>query len=63
MRQEKRGGLRNPPGGRPKKDETRITVSVMLSKANAKYLRSLGRAKNDHLNSLLDKEREKINQQ
>lgn len=52
-----RGGLRNPPGGRPPKTDKRITVQVCLSPANAEYLRAKGREKNDYVNRLLDGER------
>lgn len=55
--QSKRGGLRNPPGGRPLKADKRKTVSVCLSPANAAYLAAMGREKNDYVNRLLDGER------
>lgn len=58
MKQEKRGGLRTPPGGRPKKTDKRITVQICLSPDNAEYLAALGREKNNFLNSLLDRERQ-----
>lgn len=54
---ETRGGLRNPPGGRPPKAEKRVTVQICLSPTNAAYLAAMGRAKNDYLNLLLDGER------
>lgn len=57
MKSETRGGLRNPPGGRPPKADKRVTVQVCLSPANAEYLAAKGRTKNDYLNLLLDEER------
>ena len=54
---ETRGGLRNPPGGRPPKPDKRVTVQICLSPANAAYLAAKGRDKNDFLNRLLDGER------
>lgn len=56
-KQETRGGLRNPPGGRPPKADKRVTVQVCLSPANAAYLAAKGRTKNDYVNRLLDGER------
>lgn len=53
----KRGGLRNPPGGRPPKADKRVTVQICLSPANAAYLAAMGRAKSDFINRLLDGER------
>ncbi len=55
---KKHGGSRSG-SGRKRKDppEKRITFPVILSPANAKYLRALGRGKNDYLNLLLDRER------
>lgn len=53
----KRGGLRNPPGGRPPKADKRKTVSVCISPANAAYLAAMGKQKNDFLNLLLERER------
>ncbi len=55
--QPKRGGIRNPPGGRPPKADKRVTVQVCLSPANAAFLAAKGRDKNDFLNRLLDGER------
>ena len=54
---ETRGGLRNPPGGRPPKAEKRVTVQICISPANAAYLAAMGRAKSDFINLLLDGER------
>ena len=56
-KKETRGGLRNPPGGRPPKAEKRVTVQICLSPANAAYLAAVGRAKSDFINLLLDGER------
>lgn len=53
----KRGGLRNPPGGRPTKADKRVTVQICLSPANAEHLAAKGRKKNDYINMLLDGER------
>lgn len=56
-KKETRGGLRNPPGGRPPKADKRVTVQVCLSPANAAYLAEMGKSKNDYVNLLLDWER------
>ena len=51
---KQRGGLRNPPGGRPKKQDKRITVSVCLTPENEAYRRQIGRDWNDLINSLVE---------
>lgn len=62
IKQEKRGGLRDPSGGRPKKKRKRITVSVCLDPENADWLRSHGNDKNNVLNNILsDKKDESDN--
>lgn len=56
-KKDNRGGLRNPPGGRPKSEQTRATVSVCLSPENLAFRKYLGRDWNDYINMLLDRER------
>lgn len=58
MKKETHGGQRANSGRRLKnKDGPRKTVSVCLSPANAAYLATMGKQKNDYLNLLLERER------
>ena len=51
---ENRGGLRpTNPGGRPKKESKRVTVSVCLDPENLEYRKQVGRGWNDLVNGLI----------
>ena len=53
-KKDNRGGLRpTNPGGRPKKESKRVTVSVCLDPENLEYRKSVGRGWNDLVNGLI----------
>lgn len=55
------GGARPNSGRRPKDpDGPRKVVQFCLSPANAAYLKQMGKAKNDWLNSVIDGERNEL---
>ena len=53
-KKDNRGGLRpTNPGGRPKKESKRVTVSVCLDPENLEYRKQIGRGWNDLVNGLI----------
>ena len=53
-KKDNRGGLRpTNPGGRPKKESKRVTVSVCLDPENLDYRKQIGRGWNDLVNGLI----------
>ena len=53
-KKDNRGGLRpTNPGGRPKKESKRVTVSVCLDPENLEYRKQVGRGWNDLVNGLI----------
>lgn len=53
-KKDNRGGLRQSnPGGRPKKAEKRVTVSVCLDPENLEYRKQIGRGWSDLVNQVV----------
>lgn len=53
-KKDNRGGLRpTNPGGRPKNESKRVTVSVCLDPENLEYRKQIGRGWNDLVNGLI----------